>query len=1854
MSFVLPQIPVPVTSFVPYLKTQTLKGSSIGEALTPFLTYESKLREGFAQFPDDAKLKDPLVNAVPVYDGHEQNLKIHARSLDKDNSDAKFIMPLKPEGRRADGSPAVAPSFKKFRDNFNLFSESALTDMDWNNVIAAGSSVLTSLLPIPDRYDESKRALREYYHEQLAPSSDVDLFIYGLDEAAAREKIKQIETRIRDSISVETTTIRTKNAITIVSQYPTRHVQIVLRLYKSISEILTGFDVDCSCFAYDGEQVYGTPRGIVAMMTQINTIDLSRRSPSYESRLSKYSRRGFEVYWPEFERHRIDPTIFERSFARTVGLARLLVLEKLPKPTDREDFIDQRREQRGRPARPYHQRLQNTHEGNIKDDHPDEINEWVYDDGISNYHTMIVPYGPKYHARKIEKLLYTKDILLNAEWNADDDRKINLHRHPCFIGDAEHIFEDCCGACPAPVTDEELEVAEEEAKIFVSGSLEFIKDDPGRQAIGSFHPITTDDWSDMAYVGNTQQLCQAIAEKDLEYVQMWCDSEECVIDRRDHTGRTPLHLAVQSSSPEIVQCLIDHGARITARVIDGYTALHMAAARGEVEMVKSLLEKSESNEEEEAEKEDARKAERKEKGEAATKKVEGSQSDEDEESDDEDEEIDVVNSDDSDEEGSTTTTRSYVRVKGGGDEGTTSALDDASDLGPDVYDVNVTAWDYPVTPLHLAILNGHVETIKILVTSFGAEVLLPYKDSSRGNTTILTLILAAQRDDNTEAAALTKTLLSFGASPAQADPHEVTPVHFAIAMKKNDLLDVFLEHDRAATVAAISHMIIRGGRYNFTVTTSLTAVITSRSKDLTVAEEMALKVLDIGGHTSIDYDDFVGLFLNGIGEYMKNTSREEIEKVFLRCVQQPLLLSVKHEMPSLATAILERGGNPNLTGEKHSLLDIVRLEIEELKKAIEELKPQRSPEISDDPEAVALNEDIARGFEKLASVPANTYEHWKLSNDLDAAKTTVTKLDESRRKKLQKPVERPAGADEKIVAMQALLKRYEDLEATIVSMGGKTWTELHPREETAHNPNVNNPPGAKPAEKTIPKRKTWEARVSFKVPDLTEAKKEGYHRLYEALWSGDDSTVRELCLAKWGPNTEMLPLRIAVQDANGFTPYHIAMYRGHDPLARLVLDIVKIQYQPEEVKKQKFRYSIVDTYDDEAYDDDEEMHTDDRQNDGTTEIKISSELINESFTIANVAELSKTVKSRVSIGEFLRWESLDGWRLSTKPFVDAISEDGQHGAHSFEWNDTKKPDAFRRDFDQVRIHGNGSLVQYAITNRDLGLLKRIFSSLTHALGLDFASQMTVIADHDFRRVLEKGYMEMAEEIIINTAPQLHIGTLVNQTGIVQWEIPKHYKGLKIRGKEKSEWAQRGGPKSEAERQAFGVPTLLTAIATSNRSTIDWALSEAPARLYKEFAHRYLQNLFKAPDSLDKAIDKWLTSEHHLAIHAVVISNGYSDDLLRYLVSVFPEYLDARDSLGRTPLAIAFQSGNIDAAKILVDAGANVQTQDHEDHNVIHLACAAALKDIREGATKLTAQVNLITPEIKQRLLVQRCSAHKAHKGEQTPLGTFISAVSGWVSYSLYGYTPAAKTFKPEHIPILQVLLDASSTGEDLTMLDSSGQSPLHEAIKNGDVILSQTLLAHRPLLLTMENAMGQTPLELAQTMFVRNRVEKDYTNPAMNLKADHWEQGRAFGYQWLSGNQSARDQLWQWEERVFLPGYVEDARDDRVKVWELVRGVAKALVGGGDGSDDDVIGSTDVLVQQWDTTITSLVRKRKLVSVREANEIAKRLAKSAENKVEKEKEEESEDPALERSGNSMAVKKKTQDTIARLCPPAVH
>ncbi|KAL9038015.1 MAG: hypothetical protein Q9214_005449, partial [Letrouitia sp. 1 TL-2023] len=155
-NFELPKIPVSHPEFIPYISKT--KGKSVPELVKPFNQYEAKLRECFAQFPDHEALNDLCINAVPIFRDENEVLRIQPRKVDDETLAQDYIMPLESKHRKSEGAPATVESMKDFKTNFNLFSESSLVDLDWTNVVAAGSSVVTPLLPVPDGYRQSKKA----------------------------------------------------------------------------------------------------------------------------------------------------------------------------------------------------------------------------------------------------------------------------------------------------------------------------------------------------------------------------------------------------------------------------------------------------------------------------------------------------------------------------------------------------------------------------------------------------------------------------------------------------------------------------------------------------------------------------------------------------------------------------------------------------------------------------------------------------------------------------------------------------------------------------------------------------------------------------------------------------------------------------------------------------------------------------------------------------------------------------------------------------------------------------------------------------------------------------------------------------------------------------------------------------------------------------------------------------------------------------------------------------------------------------------------------------------------------------------------------------------------------------------------------------------------------------------------------------------------------------------------------------------------------------------------------------------------------------------------------------------------
>lgn len=142
------------------------------------------------------------------------------------------------------------------------------------------------------------------------PLADIDLFYYGINEEEATRRVNDFDACERSRV------VRTKNAITYYNDLSchTPEVQIILRLYKTRSEIISGFDVCSCCLGYDGKHIYVTNRGMYALTHLVNTVSFTRLSPSYERRLAKYAARGIAVYVPDFDRSKVNLDALDADF----------------------------------------------------------------------------------------------------------------------------------------------------------------------------------------------------------------------------------------------------------------------------------------------------------------------------------------------------------------------------------------------------------------------------------------------------------------------------------------------------------------------------------------------------------------------------------------------------------------------------------------------------------------------------------------------------------------------------------------------------------------------------------------------------------------------------------------------------------------------------------------------------------------------------------------------------------------------------------------------------------------------------------------------------------------------------------------------------------------------------------------------------------------------------------------------------------------------------------------------------------------------------------------------------------------------------------------------------------------------------------------------------------------------------------------------------------------------------------------------------------------------------------------------------------------------------------------------------
>jgi hypothetical protein len=96
--------------------------------------------------------------------------------------------------------------------------------------------------------------------------------------------------------------------------------QFVHRVFPTKASVIGGFDISPCMFLYDGTEIFGLPISLFAIKTGYIIADLSRRSPSFEMRLKKYSKRyGFGIIIPCMSNSEIKDFVRTSPFEASSG-----------------------------------------------------------------------------------------------------------------------------------------------------------------------------------------------------------------------------------------------------------------------------------------------------------------------------------------------------------------------------------------------------------------------------------------------------------------------------------------------------------------------------------------------------------------------------------------------------------------------------------------------------------------------------------------------------------------------------------------------------------------------------------------------------------------------------------------------------------------------------------------------------------------------------------------------------------------------------------------------------------------------------------------------------------------------------------------------------------------------------------------------------------------------------------------------------------------------------------------------------------------------------------------------------------------------------------------------------------------------------------------------------------------------------------------------------------------------------------------------------------------------------------------------------------------------------------------------
>jgi len=387
------------------------------------------------------------------------------------------------------------------------------------------------------------------------------------------------------------------------------------------------------------------------------------------------------------------------------------------------------------------------------------------------------------------------------------------------------------------------------------------------------------------------------------------------------------------------------------------------------------------------------------------------------------------------------------------------------------------------------------------------------------------------------------------------------------------------------------------------------------------------------------------------------------------------------------------------------------------------------------------------------------------------------------------------------------------------------------------------------------------------------------------------------------------------------------------------------------------------------------------------------------------------------------------------------------------------------------------LIQLAIFNNDLDLLSYLI-----ALGEDFSVKSSTDTEHDslkttafnighstFLYALQSNCPHLLAELIKRTGAGIPLNKFAKASGVEATEKPKYYQGLSVYGKKRKDWADAGMNTAVYEPVEYHRPPLLEASHYGVLDTVEWLMSDAPLRCYRQFAGSHaddkrLQLLAKSKKGFEGFVKKFLGTHSTLALHSAVIAQPSIEslELLQYLAEAMPEALEAKNVDGLTPLAVAFDLYRHDAAKILIQAGADQTARTKGGKNLVHLLLEHADVEEEKHFKQLRVMMDLIDKRLLPSMFVERCSQDP---GTLTPLALWLRTAhfrnSEW------------------EIKVLQFILSYSK-GRELGLLNGEGDTPLHVMVRTSNPWRAEVVLEAAPELVNRENAVGRTPYEMAE------------------------------------------------------------------------------------------------------------------------------------------------------------------------------